>query len=431
VGQDWNLGTGFSIAENVAIYDDSANGNLSQSKTFTSGKKYNISFEIKSGSGSIAFLSSNGATTYVGYATYGIGTHSVVFDYTTGSGFGIFASSFLGGAFSITNISVIEITDDTNLPRINYEGGCGSWLFEPQSTNLVPYSEDFTQSNWIKHAAVVLTSGQLSPDGGNNAYKLQGTIGSSFLLDGGFSAITPQSRSIYMRADTNGVIYTLGDSQSNQINVTTEWQRFELQETSNAFYAVDFRGVGVTLDTVYIWGAQVEQQSYATSYIPTSGSSVTRNQDVCTNGGSLATINSTEGVLYAEIAALSDDLTFRSISLNDGSTDNFVTIRYRTSSNRIQVIVFSGGVLQFSNSFDVTNILDFNKVAISYNQSNFNYWVNGVKRANSTSGNTPVGLNKLSFTRGSSSNYFYGKTKALAVWKEALSDSELQSLTTI
>ena len=41
-----------------------------------------------------------------------------------------------------------------------------------------------------------------------------------------------------------------------------------------------------------------------TSYIPTSGSTVTRNQDVCTNGGSLASINSTEGVLYAEIAAL-------------------------------------------------------------------------------------------------------------------------------
>jgi hypothetical protein len=138
---------------------------------------------------------------------------------------------------------------------------------------------------------------------------------------------------------------------------------------------------------------------------------------LCTNGGDVSLINSTEGTLYAEISALADDLTLRSISLSDGTTNNVATIRYRTNSNRIQVIVFSGGVLQFSNSFDVTNILDFNKVAISYNQSNFNYWVNGVKRANSTSGNTPIGMNKLSFDAGGGSSPFLGKTKARAVWK--------------
>ena len=69
-----------------------------------------------------------------------------------------------------------------------------------------------------------------------------------------------------------------------------------------------------------LWGAQLEQQAYATSYIPTSGSTVTRNQDVCTNGGSLASINSTEGVLYAEIAALAIDVSNRVISLSDGTT---------------------------------------------------------------------------------------------------------------
>ena len=62
---------------------------------------------------------------------------------------------------------------------------------------------------------------------------------------------------------------------------------------------------------VYIcWGYQLRAKFlYATSYIPTFGSTVTRNQDVCTNGGSLASINSTEGVLYAEIAALARYVT--------------------------------------------------------------------------------------------------------------------------
>ena len=53
-----------------------------------------------------------------------------------------------------------------------------------------------------------------------------------------------------------------------------------------------------------MWGAQVEEGSYATSYIPTSGSTVTRNQDIFTRDGIGSLINSTEGVLFVEMAAL-------------------------------------------------------------------------------------------------------------------------------
>ena len=123
----------------------------------------------------------------------------------------------------------------------------------------------------------------------------------SYVLDSGYSGISTQSRTIYLRADTNGVVYSLGDNQSNQINVTTEWQRYELQEVSNSFYVVDFRGSGVNLDTVYAWGGQLEEGSYATSYIPTSGSTVTRSADVANNSGNADLFNDSEGVLYAEI----------------------------------------------------------------------------------------------------------------------------------
>jgi hypothetical protein len=42
---------------------------------------------------------------------------------------------------SIDNISVIEITDDTDIPRIDYTSGQGALLLEPQRTNLTQYSE--------------------------------------------------------------------------------------------------------------------------------------------------------------------------------------------------------------------------------------------------------------------------------------------------
>ena len=84
------------------------------------------------------------------------------------------------------------------------------------------------------------------------------------------------------------------------------------------FYGVDFRDVGVTLHGgILIYGAQLEQQSYATSYIPTSGASSTRLRDLASGSGNSTLINSTEGVLYAEIAALAKCFTrwYRQISL--------------------------------------------------------------------------------------------------------------------
>jgi hypothetical protein len=321
-----------------------------------------------------------------------------------------------------------------NLPRIDYTDGCGSWLLEPQSTNLVPYSENFSQSNWIKQANVVLTPNQPSPDGGNNAYKVQGTIGSSYILDGGFGAITPQSRSIYMRADTNGVVYSLGDSQSNQINVTTEWQRFELQEVSNTIYAVDFRGSGVTLDTVYIWGAQLEENSYSTSLIPTQGGAIsTRLRDIATNSGNASLINSEEGVLYAEIAALTNDLTNRFISISNGSKAERVEIGYSNVSNKIFAFSNVGNVNQCNISFVLPNMLDYNKIALKYKLNDFSLWVNGVKVGVDLNASVSAEniLNELAFDEGDGTDVFYSKTKALAVYKTALTDEQLTLLTTI
>ena len=596
VGQNWDLQTGWSIAENKATFDKtiSGPGNINQNNILASGKKYKLTFDtLETNGGNIAYRFGGGYTFIL--AIQANTTHTV---YGVGAGvqFTLRGSdNFIG---SITNISVIEITDDTNLPRINYEGfsyqdalgselitnggfndgtnnwtqqlnvnfsvdngvatiqstggnsliyqyispstnsallkiefdvvsfsgsyfyislggystqitqtgkvviyttsnrnsnkfdiapqptttiklnnvsvkeylgqevvpgsGCGSWLWEPQSTNLITQSELFSDSIWNKQNSSVV-SGFASPSGDLNAFKLINNTTASVNkyirtipaatsgVDYSLSVFAKKGEYDKLRVEdgnnsqgawfdlSNGTFSAVGSSVVAKIeDYGNGWYRCSITKpsiTTSIFFVIAGSNsqslqVGDGTSGIYIWGAMLEQNSFSTSYIPTSGSQVTRNQDVCTNGGSLASINSTEGTLYAEIAALADDLTLRSISLSDGTTNNVATIRYRTNSNRIQVVVFSGGVLQFSNSFDVTNILDFNKVAISYNQSDFNYWVNGVKRANSTSGNTPIGMNKLSFDNGGS-HPFFGKTKALAVWKEALSDSELQSLTTI
>ena len=377
---------------------------------------------------------------------------------------------------SLSNFSVIEITTDTSLPRINYEGfsydgsgnvvpdsGCGSWLFEPQSTNLIPYSE--TLGNNTTSGGISFTyNNSISPDGTQNA-ALVSVTSANDRLQPSFAAVNSLvAISIFLKhngtdfstqintfntgtgtlfgarahvtaTDVTFTSYSGGFDSASFVDYGNGWFRVIVvcQSTTGTTF-VQWRPTSVNATLSYpCFGFQVEQQSYATSYIPTSGSTVTRNQDVCTNGGSLASINSTEGVLYAEIAALADGGTFRGISLNDGTTNNNNVIRIYCASadNRITIIIRANGSLIFNYSHTLTSITDFNKIAIKYKQNDFSLWVNGINIHNQTTGNTPIGLNELLFNNGLGTEIFFGKTKALAVWKEALSDAELTELTTI
>ena len=149
------------------------------------------------------------------------------------------------------------------------------------------------------------------------------------------------------------------------------------------------------------------------------------------NSGNSSLINSAQGVIYVEIAALNDDITQRRISISDGTQDNRIQIKYGNSSNRISVLVRSNGSTTFNKNTANYDILEYNKIAVSYNDSDYSFWVNGVKLETSFSGSTPTGLNKLDFNGVSALSEFFGKTKCVAIFKEALTDAELTCLTTI
>jgi len=184
---------------------------------------------------------------------------------------------------------------------------------------------------------------------------------------------------------------------------------------------------------VYIYGAMLEEGSYATSYIPTNGAIATRLADACTDAGTSDTFNSSEGVLMAEISALADDTTDRSVSISDGTTSNTIRIEYLTVSNAIWAVVTNtstGGnqaILQYTSPDITIN----NKVAIKYKENDFSLYVNGIEVATDTSGVTFSNntLNTLSFNRGNVDRDFYGKVKDVRYYNTALTDAELEALT--
>jgi hypothetical protein len=233
-------------------------------------------------------------------------------------------------------------------------------------------------------------------------------------------------------ADSGGVIESYGNG----------WYRCSVVGTTNATTSrliiynllntsTSYQGNGTS--GVFLYGFQVEVGSFSTSLINTSGASATRTADVCTNAGTSSTFNSTEGVLFFEAAALADDLTNRGFALSDGTSSNACRIYYANSTNNIRFLFNVGGNAQVIKSVNLTDITDYNKIAFSYKQDDFKIYINGVKVEEDTSGIVPSAntFSKLSFDRGYGGENFYGKCKQLIVFNEALSDSELTTLTTL
>jgi len=352
-----------------------------------------------------------------------------------------------------------------NVPILDYsDGTCPSLKLQPQSTNLITYSEAFGNSYWTKSGATV-TSGFSAPsvdsplgafklveDSGNSKHQILASISSYTELTISFFAKKAERSFISVEKSSWGsTIFDLNDGSvvsgnGSVIDLGNGWYRCSASYTASVsqtqFYILlledgsssNYQGDGVS--GVYIYGMQAEVQSYATSYIKTEGSTQTRLQDTASKSGISSLINSSEGVLYAEISALYDNSVndLRWFSLNDNSTNNLVTIYYYKATNTIGAQLKVGGVQVFRNDdIPITSKTDFIKIAFKWKQDDVAIYINGIKKASSTSVNSFNSgvLNRFSFDRGVGGQDFYGKTKNLQVYKTALTDAQLTTLTTI
>ena len=331
-------------------------------------------------------------------------------------------------ATRVNKDGLIEVVGN-NEPRIDFKDDAkGALLLEPQRTNSVRYSEAFDNAYWVKNN-ISIVSGFSSPDGTTNAYKLISNNGGNIIARPTIAQNTTHATSFYLkRVSGNGnvsIFKTNGDEEI--VTITDEWQRFTVINSvnpSNAYIGVRLYGLN---DEVLVWGAQLEAGSYATSYIPTQGSAVTRVAESCNNSGNNQVINSTEGVLYVEMNAFD---SISRISLSDGSTTNRVSFRITDSNIDFQYRV--GGSYSYRVDVDVDNS-NTNKIAMSFNNGVFVGYLNGVAISSPISGTSLSQgvLDRLNFNDGDSSDSFAGNIKEVKIYNTALTDQELQQLTTI
>ena len=362
-----------------------------------------------------------------------------------------------------------EVSNDT--PRLDWlNSDCPVLLLENESTNRLTYSSDF--NNWSKVNITVASDSQISPSGEYNAdtitrnSALSSYVSKSFSkptsseLDMTLSVFVKQNIGDYFAMRSQGFYPSRADIifqfSTKTFTTSVAGSNFTIESTSyedygNGWYRLSAkfntdayptlaclfsaRSLSGQVDSTdsssdssaYVWGAQCELGDLS-SFIPTTTSTQTRFAETCTGSGNSNVFNDSEGVLYAELKALSDDGTTRRFSVSDETNNNRVLIGL-SSSNRFQFVVSDGGSVVVNQLITVSDITEFNKVAISYKLNDCVIWINGQEVGTDTSATMPSGLNTLNFNQGSATENFYGKTKGIYVFNEALTDDELQQLT--
>jgi hypothetical protein len=351
-------------------------------------------------------------------------------------------------ATRVNKDGLIEVVTN-NKPRIDFlNDSNGALLLEPQRTNLYNYSEPTTNEGT---AGNILYENFTWALGFTNCIKYGDNSVARYRYGGTVSASTEYTLSAFVIMDDlsepiiggqtsgNDFTFVIGGGVFNNANASVNMGNniYRVSVTATTSASPNTANNGIIKYTTQsnkgfrVVGYQLEQGSYPTSYIPTQGATATRVAEICNNSGNDQVINSTEGVLFAEISALSNDLTERVISLQGASSSDRVSIQYNTITNEIKGFVRVGGTFVASLEYTVTDITDFHKVALKYKLNDFQLWIDGVLREGDVSGVTFASntLIKTSFDIGGAAP-FYGNCKDLRVYNTALTDAELQALTT-
>ena len=342
----------------------------------------------------------------------------------------------------------------TDVPRLDYsDGGCPSLLLEPSSLNLVIGSAEGNYGN-----APTSSTNTISPDGTNNAFiplvddlsnRYQETIPANTYSTGQkltyswYRKIisTPTGISVTgdLRIKSLVNLTELETSNATQIESNINgFDRFQavveiIDGSIDSIFRAYFGDVvEVGNSSVGYFGHQLEAKSFATSYIPTTSGTASRSQDSASKTGLSSYISSTAGVLYAEFAALTNEVSvfYKVLTLNvgtSGSLSNTVLLGI-TNTNAIYASV-GGTTISFTNTTDATT---FHKVAVKYEDNNSKLFVNGVQiGSTNTTATVPSGLSRLGFDSGNGGSKFHVKAKDVRVYNTTLSDAELTTLTTI
>jgi hypothetical protein len=336
-------------------------------------------------------------------------------------------------------------------------------LIEEQRTNLLTYSEQFNDAVWLKTAATVTANTVASPDGTVTADKIveDTSTGAHSVSRSGITVASGAAHTftVYAKAAernwiaiqftggvsaahgayfdvANGTVGTIINSPTatSITPVGNGWYRCSVSVLTtgtslniftylaSANGTVSYTGNGTS--GVQVWGAQLEAGAFATSYIPTVASQVTRAADIASMIGNNFARWYTQGAGTVFADTLGGVTFARMFTISDASISNQIFSEFGTASAQS---VYTAGTFVVQQG---TISAGANKVANGYATNNFGVSINGGTALSDTSGNLAASYTKLDI--GQSWNgtvQLNGTIKRIAYYPRRLANTELQGIT--
>ena len=325
-------------------------------------------------------------------------------------------------------------------PRFDHDPETGEdlgLLIEEQRTNLLRYSDQLdNETVWTQSNTEVTANQAISPDGTQTADLVEqliaGVNDGVYQLVTGLTATAQYTFSFWARSNSPITVKTRIWDGNNSVtcNLTSEWKRFYVTETiptTNVYALVQALQPG---EQFYVWGAQLERGSFATSYIPTDGTpgGIVRGADVASITGTnfSSWYNNSGGTFYADCNSVDGDNGVFSVgtstSPNEGLSYDF------SSFNSVPADVVLNGTFNPVGSP--------HKFAVTSQTGTISLYADGVLQDTDTATNAQrdgvilVIGNRCIFGGGIQSNrHLNGTISRLTYWPKRLPDLELQQLT--
>jgi hypothetical protein len=310
----------------------------------------------------------------------------------------------LDTATRVNSSGLIEIVN-ANLPRFDYDpvtlAAKGLLIEESRANKLL--QSNFAASWSSTGSPTVTLNAAVSPDGTTNATQITSSPGGVFraVFQDVATTAAAHTFSIYLKSatGTNQTMRIWADTSpsiSATVTVTSEWQRFTVSGTTDTTARVQI-GVDGSANAfdVYAYGAQLETGAFATSYIPTTTTSLTRNTDAVSMTGTNFSdwYNASEGTIAVQGDTLtvsnSGSMTICSLLLNSSNVTRFWMWSGQPANLRYGVV--ASGATSADIAKAITANTRFNAVG-SYKTNLFQYALNAGATTADISGAVPTGL---------------------------------------
>jgi hypothetical protein len=231
-------------------------------------------------------------------------------------------------------------------------------------------------------------------------------------------------------------------SVATNITITPEWQRFLISQsvasTNTGFQIWSPFNVSYTANVdISIWGMQLEEGSFSTSYIPTAGSTATRAADVASIPTSAFGYNQKAGTVVCEFETqFGTTVGFPRIwEIGNTSTNiNRVQVYVSSAAGNVFGAVFSNNVLSCNINTGAQTSPASGRVAFAFADDDFAALIDGGSPVTDTSGSfttpsTPRNTLKIGGAGDSSSANMSGHIKSIQYYPRRLTNTQLQELT--